>query len=137
MEISMLKLSAQLALRWVLGVAAVAAAGCEVRTHSQVTYVVATWPKAKPDVAWDVCKAVLGSPVVVDAGSRSQRIEATFQVDGKNVMVTVRWDSEEDASYISFAENWNDGDVEAIRARDLVNEELKARGIARKEPEGS
>jgi len=137
MEISMQKLSAQLARRWVLGVAAVAAAGCEVRTHSQVTYVVAAWPKAKPDVAWDVCKAVLGSPVVEEADPRGPRIEATFLVDGKKVMVTVRWDSEEDASHISFAEDWNDGDVEAIRARDLVNMELKARGIATKEPEGS
>lgn len=137
MEVPMLKLSAQLARRWVLGVAAVAAAGCEVRTHSQVTYVVAAWPKAKPDVAWDVCKAALGSPVVVDAGSRSQRIEATFLVDGKNVMVTIRWDTAEGASHVSFAEDWNDGDAEAIEARDLVNKELKARGIAGKEPEGS
>lgn len=131
------KFSAQLALRWVLGVATVAAAGCEVRTHSQVTYVVAAWPKAKPEVAWDVCKTVLGRPVDEEADPRGARTEATFLVGGKKVKVTVRWDMEEDASHISFAEDWNDGDAAAIEARDLVNKELEARGIARKEPGGS
>ena len=133
----MSKLSSQLALRWVLAVAAITGTGCEVRTHSRVTYVVGTGPIAKPDVAWDACKAVLGSPAVEEADSRGPHFEATFPVGGKNVTVAVRWDSAEGASYVSFAEDWNDGDAEEIEARDLVNKELKARGIARKEPEGS
>jgi hypothetical protein len=133
----MSRVSAQLAWRWILAVASVFGAGCEVRSHSQVTYVVGTWPIARPDVAWEACKAVLGNPVVEEVDQRCQRIEATFHVDGKNVMVSVRWDTAEGASYVSFAEDWNDGDVEAIDARDLVNKELKARGIATKEPEGS
>jgi len=133
----MSKLSAQLASRWVLAVAAITGAGCDVRTHSQVTYVVDAWPIAKPDVAWEACKEVLGDPVVEEVDHSGQRIEATFHVECRNVIVTIRWDTAKGASYVSFAENWNDGDAEAIEARDLVNKELKARGIARKEPEGS